>query len=632
MKKRLLSTLLTLCMVAALFSGFSVTASADSNTIEHTLAAGETVIGVCQKYGIDFYANYRWITEKNKITNYGNLKPGRVIILPKPGATPGNPSKPATPPAGNTTPPAGTGGTALKLHGDDYVKGYYVHHVMRSGETVGGVCIALGVDFASNSAEIKRVNNIKDYNRIYVGRVIKIPVSTPPTSGVFTAIVAHKVVRGDAMMNICNNYGLNYSTVLPELQAINNRKDNFSSIKVGQIILLPVQTTAAVQPPVTPGGGGSVTPGGGGNSSGGNSSGGNSSGGNSSGGNTTPSNPSDGKTYKITALTTNHGSYEVQVDGKKVTEAKSGTTVSVVATPAWDHQLGNITVTCGNKKVPVSDGKFVMPTGNVKVSVSFVSHDEYDISKTSTVNGQFSCLVNGKDVSKAAAGLRVTVKPEPKYGFELDSISVTSKKDNGEEYAVNVSGDGSFTMPDSKVSVAVSFKRAAAHKISISSPAEGGSYEVRINGKAVSEAYSGETIRVVAFPDKNHGYKFAGTTVTTAGGREIKVEGGVFIMPEDDIVVSVKFDKNVYTVSVQQSENGTISVDPSKAAAGATVNVTANAKDGYELASISVNGNPIEGTSFTMPVGDVTVSASFKAKAASGGDASATTGEEITIS
>ena len=624
MKKRLLSTLLTVCMVAALFSGFSVTASADSNTIEHTLAAGETVIGVCQKYGIDFYANYRWITEKNKITNYGNLKPGRVIILPKPGATPGNPSKPSTPPSGgNAVPPAGSGGTSLNLVGNDYVKGYYAHHVMKSGETVGGVCIALGVDFATNSAEIKRVNNIKDYNRIYVGRVIKIPVPNPPTSGVFTAIVAHKVVSGDAMMNICNSYGLNYSTVLPELQAINNRKDNFSSIKVGQIILLPVQTTAAAQPPVTPGGGGTVTPGGGGSSSGGNSSG---------GGSTTPSNPSDGKTYKITALTTNHGSYEVQVDGKKVTEAKSGTTVSVVATPAWDHQLGNITVTCGNKKVPVSDGKFVMPTGNVKVSVSFVSHDEYEISKTSTVNGQFSCLVNGNDVSKAAAGLRVTVKPEPKYGYELDSISVTSKKDNGEEYAVNVSGDGSFTMPDAKVSVAVSFKRAAAHKISVNSPVEGGSYEVRINGKAVSEAYSGETVRVVAFPDKNHGYKFAGTTVTTAGGREIKVEGGVFIMPEDDIVVSVKFDKNVYTVSVQQAENGTVSVDHSKASAGDTVNVTATPSDGYELASISVNGKAIEGTSFTMPVGDVTVSASFKAKAASGESPAEASSDGITIS
>ena len=602
MKKRLLSTLLMVCMVAALFSGLSVTASADSNTIEHKLERGETVIGVCQKLGIDFYANYRWITETNKITNYGNLKPGRVIILPKPGTTPGSSSKPVTPPSGGGGAVAPPSGGALKLHGDDYIKGYYVHHVMQSGETVGGVCRQLGVDFASNSAEIQRVNNIKNYNRIYVGRLIKIPVPTPPTSGTFTAIVAHKVVRGDAMMNICNNYGLNYTSVLPELQAINNRKDNFSSIKVGQIILLPVVTSAvpggsgsSVTPgggSVTPGGGGSVTPGGGGNTSG--------------GGGTTPS---DGKTYKIATLTTNHGSYEVQVGGKKVSEAKSGTTVTIKANPDKFYQLGNITVTCGGKNVPISDGKFTMPTGNIRVSVSFVSSDEYPVVRDVTSNGDFSCLVNGNAVDKAAAGQRVTVKANAKYGYELDKISVIIDKDT----SVPVSNDGVFTMPDSQVTVRVTFKRAEAHKIT-SNPTAGGYFETRINGKVVTEAHSGETVNVVAVPEKTSGYKFAGTTVKTASGREIKVDHGKFIMPEEDVTVSVKFDKNAYNVSVQQPANGSVSVSSTKASAGDTITVTAKPNDEYECTGIIVNGKEIEGTSFTMPVGDVTVSASFKVK------------------
>ena len=602
MKKRLLSTLLMVCMVAALFSGLSVTASADSNTIEHKLERGETVIGVCQKLGIDFYANYRWITETNKITNYGNLKPGRVIILPKPGTTPGSSSKPVTPPSGGGGAVAPPSGGALKLHGDDYIKGYYVHHVMQSGETVGGVCRQLGVDFASNSAEIQRVNNIKNYNRIYVGRLIKIPVLTPPTSGTFTAIVAHKVVRGDAMMNICNNYGLNYTSVLPELQAINNRKDNFSSIKVGQIILLPVVTSAvpggsgsSVTPgggSVTPGGGGSVTPGGGGNTSG--------------GGGTTPS---DGKTYKIATLTTNHGSYEVQVGGKKVSEAKSGTTVTIKTNPDKFYQLGNITVTCGGKNVPISDGKFTMPTGNIRVSVSFVSSDEYPVVRDVTSNGDFSCLVNGNAVDKAAAGQRVTVKANAKYGYELDKISVIIDKDT----SVPVSNDGVFTMPDSQVTVRVTFKRAEAHKIT-SNPTAGGYFETRINGKVVTDAHSGETVNVVAVPEKTSGYKFAGTTVKTASGREIKVDHGKFIMPEEDVTVSVKFDKNAYNVSVQQPANGSVSVSSTKASAGDTITVTAKPNDEYECTSITVNGKAIEGTTFTMPAGDVTVSASFKVK------------------
>ena len=85
MKKRLISVLLTLCLAAALFSSMSVTAFA-ADTIKYTLKSGDTVYGVCQSLGIDFYANYTWITKTNNIKNYANLKPGTVITLPAAGA------------------------------------------------------------------------------------------------------------------------------------------------------------------------------------------------------------------------------------------------------------------------------------------------------------------------------------------------------------------------------------------------------------------------------------------------------------------------------------------------------------------------------------------------------------------
>ncbi len=642
MKKRLLSTLLILCLVTALFSGFSVTASADNETIQHTLQRGETVIGVCKTLGVDFYANYKWITETNKITNYGNLKPGMVLTLPKPGTRPSlnpaakpseKPSTPAPNPGGNVTPGNSTG---LKLLGQDFVSSYLITHIMQRGETVSGVCNSLGINFTANSAAIQKINNIQNYNKIYVGRAILLPSVSAPASGSCIAVVAHKVVSGDAMYNICNSYGIDYSSNLKMMQSLNNRNDNLANIKVGQIIYLPVPTV------ITPGGGNSGNSGNGGN--GGNAGGsvqpsqpGGNSGNSGNAGNT---NPSDGKTYKISALTTNHGSYEVQVGGKRVNEAKSGTTVSVVATPAWDHQLGYITVTSGGKNIPVSNGQFVMPTGNVKVSVTFVSKDEYKVLRDVTSNGQFSCLVNGTAIDKAAAGQKVTIKAEPKYGYELDSVSVIIDTNHGVSVNPN---DNSFIMPDEDVTVRVSFKRAAAHKITANAPAEGGYYEVRINGRVVSEANSGETVRVVAVPDKNSGYKFAGTTVKTVSGRDIPVNGGKFIMPEEDIIINVKFDKNVYTVNTQQASNGTLSIDKSKASAGDTVNVTATPNKGYELVSITVNGNAISGTSFTMPVGDATVSATFKASSyninntsiaskVSVDKSSATMGETVTIS
>ena len=119
MKKRLISVLLTVCIVTALFSGLSITASADNKTVEHTLERGETVIGVCQKLGIDFYANYKWITETNKIANYGNLKPGMKLILPAPGTIAG-PAAPGTPAGGGT--PATPGTMNKGLLPGDYVQ------------------------------------------------------------------------------------------------------------------------------------------------------------------------------------------------------------------------------------------------------------------------------------------------------------------------------------------------------------------------------------------------------------------------------------------------------------------------------------------------------------------------------
>ena len=87
MKKRLISVLLTVCLVVALFSCLSVEAAA-ADTVKYTLKSGDTVYGVCQSLGIDFYANYTWITKTNNIKSYANLKVGTVITLPAPGSKP----------------------------------------------------------------------------------------------------------------------------------------------------------------------------------------------------------------------------------------------------------------------------------------------------------------------------------------------------------------------------------------------------------------------------------------------------------------------------------------------------------------------------------------------------------------
>ncbi|MBQ6999757.1 MAG: leucine-rich repeat protein [Oscillospiraceae bacterium] len=73
----------------------------------------------------------------------------------------------------------------------------------------------------------------------------------------------------------------------------------------------------------------------------------------------------------------------------------------------------------------------------------------------------------------------------------------------------------------------------------------------------------------------------------------------------------------VYSIEVSAIENGAVTADKSTATEGETVTLTVTAAEGYILDTLTVmNGDtPVEvtGNSFTMPAGDVTVSATFKA-------------------
>lgn len=74
-----------------------------------------------------------------------------------------------------------------------------------------------------------------------------------------------------------------------------------------------------------------------------------------------------------------------------------------------------------------------------------------------------------------------------------------------------------------------------------------------------------------------------------------------------------------YAVTIDSSiKNGTVTADKSTAAAGETITLTVTPADGYERESLSYSHTggteAIGGTSFEMPAGAVTVTATFKAK------------------
>ena len=333
MKKRFVSVLLSLCLVLSLFAALPGTAYADT-TIKHTLKAGETVFSVCQSYGIDFWANYDWITKTNNITSYSNVKVGTVLTLPAP-------TKAAESVTGTTV--LADSSTDSSLLSGDYVSGYLIAHSLKAGETVYAVCKSYGIDFDANSEQIKTLSGIQNFNKLKVGQVVVLPTMTAPATGVFYKVVAHKVQAGDTAGAICVSYGINYSANEAQLKVLNNR-ENLGAIKAGQTFYLAVPTsaTSTIANRTDTAGTDNVT-------------------------------ATTATTAALGISTNNHGTYVLQVNGKVVNSARPGELVTIVTMPDVGYKVYSVTVSAVSApiNVTVTNGSFTMPDYEVTVNVTF---------------------------------------------------------------------------------------------------------------------------------------------------------------------------------------------------------------------------------------------------------------------
>ena len=137
------------------------------------------------------------------------------------------------------------------------------------------------------------------------------------------------------------------------------------------------------------------------------------------------------------------------------------------------------------------------------------------------------------------------------------------------------------------------------------------------------------------------GYRFKNFKVN---GVDTYLENGVLMMPAEDVVISAVFEMipvKTYAVNIQNSANGTVTADKAEAAAGEAVTLTVMPADGYVLDTLTVMSDSgvldVINNTFTMPAGDVTVSATFRKMNASysfatSADLSAENGDRAVVS
>lgn len=160
----------------------------------------------------------------------------------------------------------------------------------------------------------------------------------------------------------------------------------------------------------------------------------------------------------------------------------------------------------------------------------------------------------------------------------------------------------------------------------IEKSATNGTIETSVGGTAVTSANASAQVDIVANPST--GYEFTSWDIYKTGETSTKVTPNAatastyFTMPDYNVTVSATFSAIDYTITKNAATNGSFTVkigedEVTKANIGQTITLAATPATGYVLYAWTVmNGEtPVSVTNnqFTMPAGNVTVSATFAA-------------------
>ena len=305
------------------------------------------------------------------------------------------------------------------------------------------------------------------------------------------------------------------------------------------------------------------------------------------------------------------------VTASKSTGINQGENITLTVKPEDGYQLEKLTVAGVDKTNGVENGQysFYMPASNVAVSATFKAK-LYSVWTQTVEHGSITARPN----SNLKAGDTVTITVSPESGYKLEKITYNDNNAKEQTITPPAAGDITFTMPAYSVALTAHFvDDRLSYNVEVAQNITGGS--ITANPTSAKE---GDTVSLSATPSEGFLlYKFV---VTYGNGQTVQVnENNQFTMPKSNVKVTATFKekpKNVYPISIEPSQNGSVSVKAS-ATNGEEVTVSVNPDEYYELASLTYNGQAINKDAqgnykFKMPDKPVSISASFKQKEITG--------------
>ena len=270
------------------------------------------------------------------------------------------------------------------------------------------------------------------------------------------------------------------------------------------------------------------------------------------------------------------------VDGGKTatcTVTVTARTYNISATPET-LDFGSVNV--GYTTSLVAQTVTITNTGNQSVTVNLPTSTNYTITAgTGFTSGTATITQNG------TAQFIV----QPKTGLAAGSYNET----------LAISGDN-----DVGATVGLSFTvNPKLYTVTVQTNGNGSA------SASPATAAAGTTVTLTAKPDS--GYRLAHWEVVEG---DVTISGNSFTMPAENVTVRAVFSPIVnipdtYDIDLIVGEGGEARLSLTNASEGSTITVTATPDVGYELDYITVDGERIDGTTFTMPEHDVTVRVYF---------------------
>jgi len=309
------------------------------------------------------------------------------------------------------------------------------------------------------------------------------------------------------------------------------------------------------------------------------------------------------ETVNVSVSKTGNGT--VKINGEEsVATVEKGSDVEIKIEPEDGAYIKSLTVNGKEKTVAEGEGYTESVTANEDISIAVTFSTKYTVSvKGEIEHGKIT--LDGKDIKSLTIDkdekVKITVTPDK--GYQIASVLLNDAEQleaNAVTFEKEVSAATTVEVSFVKVyEVTVTYTDNGIVKTDSDPDNEGGEISV-VSGKA-SIFEIGKKFQIIAVPNEN--YRVSKVIINDdiqtvdVEGKAIGENEATYKSQKLDVnknySITVTFAHNVYNVTVNESDNGTVILSSTSVEHGGKLDISVTPKKGYNVKSLNINSETV---------------------------------------